>query len=242
MTESITPEQAAHELRDAVVDIPSRVMTDPATYKQGSELGFEGMDFYTAGRGGALGDVPADVVTASFVFFEPNAVRTSWERSAAVMTRRRAAETWAAGFHQRAIETFPEDRDWKMVTDLLARVLDATSVAGVPLFAGWRSLPEPDDLRARAMHQLNAMRELRGGLHGAAILTVGLLPIEAIAVRSPAMLSVFGWPKDRIETEPLHQRWSLAEARTDRMFGRHLAVLTDAERAALVETLGTLPS
>ena len=33
-------------------------MTDPATYAYGAELGFEGMDFYVAGRGGALGDVP----------------------------------------------------------------------------------------------------------------------------------------------------------------------------------------
>ena len=46
-------------------------MTDPATYAYGAELGFEGMDFYVAGRGGALGDVPADVVAAAFVFFAP---------------------------------------------------------------------------------------------------------------------------------------------------------------------------
>jgi hypothetical protein len=32
----------------------------------------------------------------------------------------------------------------------------------------------------------------------------------------------------------------LAEARTDRMFGRYLAVLDDDERGALVEMLGTI--
>lgn len=239
---SITPEQAAHELRGAVVNVPSRVMMDPANYGLGSELGFQGMDFYVAGRGGALGDVPADVVTAAFVFFAPNMVRVSWERSAAVMTRRRAAEIWAAAFHSWATQNFAEDRDWPRCTHWLGRVIDAALVAGAPLFAGWRSLPEPTELRALAMHRLNALRELRGALHGAAILTVGLLPIEAIAVRSPAMLSVFGWPEEHIDPEPLHQRWALAEARTDRMFGRNLAVLDDTERGALVEMLGNLES
>ena len=52
-------------------------MTDPATYAYGAELGFDGMDFYVAGRGGALGDVPADVVTAAFIYFEPDVVRAA---------------------------------------------------------------------------------------------------------------------------------------------------------------------
>ena len=54
------------------------------------------------------------------------------------------------------------------------------------------------------------------------------------------MLPVFGWPEPYPEAEPLHERWALAEARTDRMFGRHLAVLDAGERGALVDLLGTL--
>ena len=68
-------------------------------------------------------------------------------------------------------------------------------VAGAPLFAGWRALDEPEEIKALALHRLNALRELRGALHGAAVLTVGLAPLEAIVVRTPAMLSVFGWPE-----------------------------------------------
>ena len=78
----MTPEQAAHETREAIVSFVSGFMTDPATYAYGAELGFEGMDFYAAGRGGVLGEVSADVVTAAFVFFEPGTVRAAWERSA----------------------------------------------------------------------------------------------------------------------------------------------------------------
>jgi hypothetical protein len=51
------------------------------------------------------------------------------------------------------------------------------------------------------------------------------------------MLPVFGWPEPHVDPKPLHDRWALAEARTDRMFGRHLAVLDDGERSLLVDLL-----
>jgi hypothetical protein len=239
---SITPEQAAHDLRGAVVNLPSKLMTNPEAYTRGADLGFEGMDFYIAGRGGALGDVPADVVTAAFVFFERETVRVSWERSATVMSRRESAEAWAGVFAEWAPRLLPDDRDWKAAADLLARVSETALVSGAPIFAGWRDLPEPDDLRALVVHRLNGLRELRGALHGAAVLTVGLHPMEAIAVQTPGMLKFYGWPTDHIDTEPLHQRWALAEARTDRMFGRYLAVLSTEDRSALVELLGNLGS
>ena len=138
------------------------------------------------------------------------------------------------------MENLPEDHDWATTTALLGRVVESAQLAGAPLFAGWCTLPEPDDPRALAMYRLTALRELRGALHGAAVLTVGLQPIEAIAVRTPEMLGFYGWPDDPIDPEPLHQRWGLAEARTDRMFGRNVAVLDADERGALVELLDTL--
>ena len=78
MSIAMTPQQAAHETRDAIVTLASKFMTDPVTYAYGSELGFEGMDFYAAGRGGVLGDTSAGVVTAALVFFAiPAGPRTS---------------------------------------------------------------------------------------------------------------------------------------------------------------------
>jgi len=241
-TVPMTPEQAAHETRNAIVSFVSGFMTDPATYAYGAELGFEGMDFYVAGRGGVLGEVPADVVAAAFVFFEPGVVRTAWERSAAVLPRRRAAEEWAGRCHAWARAHLPEDRDWALLAALVGRVTETAPVAGAPLFAGWRMLQEPTDPRELTLHRLNGLRELRGALHGAAVLTVGLLPVEAIVVRAPARLPVSGWSEPYPEAEPLRDRWTLAEARTDRMFGRNLAVLDAEERGALVDMLGTLQS
>ena len=237
----MTPEQAAHETRNAIVGFVSKFMMDASTYARGNELGFGGLDFYIAGRGGALGDVAADVVVASLVFFAPETVRTSWERSAAVMSRADAARAWASTGHEWARANLDEAFDWATLAALTGRVVQSAPVAGAPLFAGWRSLPEPEDAKALALHRCNALRELRGALHGAAVLTVGLAPVEAIVVRTPAMLPVFGWPEPHPEPQPLHDRWVLAEARTDRMFGRHLRVLDDTEREELVELLRDVP-
>ncbi|MDP9334954.1 MAG: hypothetical protein M3Q30_16820 [Actinomycetota bacterium] len=233
----MTPEQAAHDVREAIVRVPSGFMTDAATYARGAELGFEGADFYAAGRGGVLGDTQADVVVAAFVFFAPDIVHAAWARSAPVMSRARAAREWAGIAHAWAATHLSDDVDWQTVAALLGRVVSAAPVAGAPLFAGWRTLDEPEELKALALHRMNALRELRGALHGAAVLTVGLAPVEAIVVRTPAMLPVFGWPEPHPDPKPLHDRWALAEARTDRMFGRHLAVLDDGERSLLVELL-----
>ena len=215
-------------------------MLDPATHARGAELGFEGFDFYASGRGGALGDVPADVVVSVFVFFPPAGLRAAWERSAAVMSRREAALEWARCAHAWARDHLADQVDWTRVADLVGRIVSGADVAGAPLFAAWRTLPEPahDDVKALAIHRLNALRELRGALHGAAVLTVGLTPFEAASVRAPDMIPEVGWTESPRDPEPLRDRWQLAEARTDRMLGRHFSVLDDTERGELVDALG----
>jgi hypothetical protein len=223
----MTPEQAAHDLRDPIVRVPGGFMTAPSTFERGAELGFEGADFYLAGRAGVLGDVPADVVVAALVFFAPQTVHQSWARSAAVMSRQLAAAEWLATGHAWAKTHLPDDVDWDTVAALLGRVVRAAPAAGAPVFAGLRTFEEPEEPKALALHRMNAVRELRGALHGAAVLTVGLAPVEAIVVRTPKMVRAFGWPEPHPDAEPLHARWSLAAARPDRMLGRSLTVLVD---------------
>lgn len=230
----MTPEQAAHDTVPTVFGVPGRYMTDAATFARGAELGFEGLDFYVAGRGSALGDVPADVVSAAFVFFSPDVVRPAWERSAPVLPRGETALEWAACGHRWADAHLGDGADYERFAALLAPVVERASVAVAPVFAGFRTLPEPADPRALVQHRLYALRELRGALHGAALLTVGLTPHQALSVRTPGMAAVFGWGDADPDPEPLRDRWQLAEARTDRMFGRALAVLDEPERVELV--------
>src|SRR4051794_21668410 len=91
----------------AVSTVGSHFMLDGGTYAKGAELGFSGLDFYVTGRGGVLGDVDADVVSAAFCFFEPGSVRTLWEQGTKVMPAAKAADAFLDCGHGWAEEHVP---------------------------------------------------------------------------------------------------------------------------------------
>ena len=217
----------------AVSTIGSHFMLDGKTYARGAELGFAGLDFYVAGRGGVLGDVDADVVAAAFAFFEPGHVRAQWESGRAVMTPMQAAEAFADCCSTWAEATVPDELDAGRLSELAGAVVAGARVACAPVFAGWRTLPVPSSAKAAAVHHLNALRELRHGLHAAAIATEGLAPIEALSVRSPHMAPLFGWA-GTVDTTGLQERWEAAEARTNVGIAHAYDALEEADRDDLV--------
>ena len=228
---------AAERTAEAVSGVPAAFMMDGATYERGAALGFEGIDFYFLGRAGVLGDVPASVVAAAIFYFEPGTVRAAWERGRRVLSPVDAAGAFAGCAHAWAEAHLPDGVDYRRLAELEGKVVDGASPAGAPLFAGWRELPLPESPRARALHQLQLLRELRGALHGGAVLAEGLGPTEALSVRTPFMANLFGWTDPLPDPEPCKAAWERAEEATNRAMARHLAVLDDAERGALVSLL-----
>lgn len=231
--------EAAVSNADAVSNVGSHFMLDGETYKRGAELGFAGLDFYVTGRGGVLGDVDADVVSAAFTFFEPGNVRTLWDQGRAVMPPAQAAAEFAACCHSWAESHVPADLDAGRLGDLAGAVVTAARPAGAPVFAGWRALPEPASAKARAVHHLNALRELRLGLHSAAVLASGLSPHQAVSIKSPGMAPLFGWG-DLADATNLQASWDDAEARTSAAMAHAYTELSDDERATLVELADAL--
>lgn len=221
----------------AIGAIPSGFMMDGATYERGGAMGFEGIDFYFRGRGGVLGEVEADVVAATLVFFEPATVSAAWERGRQVCGAREAATAFAACAAAWAEAHLPDGVDYGRLAELEGKVVVSASVASAPLFAGWRALPEPSTPKSLALHRTNALRELRGALHGGAVLAEGLSPLQAVMVKTPYMVGLFGWSGPHPQPEPHKAAWERAEAGTDRAMARHLAVLDDAEREQLVDLL-----
>lgn len=222
---------------EAVRDLPGRFMLDPATYaRDGAALGFEGMDYYFLGRCGPLGDVPASVVAAAAVFFEPGTVAAAWQRGTAVASPAAAGAAFGRTLAAWADAHLPAGVDHGRLADLLGRVVDAASPAAAPLFAAWRDMPEPDGAPAVALHRANCLRELQGALHGAAVLAAGLGPSEAVAVRSPQMAALFGWP-DAEAGADAERRWQQAQRATEVAMGRALGVLEAAELAELASLL-----
>ncbi len=229
------PSETAEATAEAVVTIPAHFMFDPATYEHGGRLGFEGMSFYVAGRGGALGDVDGEVVAGAFVFLEPSLVSAAWDASRGVMPRLEAAREFAGCLHRWAGEHLDGGVDWSRLAELAGRVTASASACGAPLFAAWRHVDEPADPAALAAHRLDLLRELRGAYHGAAVIAAGLTPHEAMMVRSPAMAGIMGWTEPHPEAEPAKAAWEQAEAATNRALGRALEVLSARERAELAE-------
>jgi hypothetical protein len=233
MTDAPTPLETAAATARAISDLASHFMLDMATYARGGELGFEGIGFYYAGRGGALGDVEADVITATFAFFHPDTVRSAWEASASVMPRIDAALAFAGCGHDWARTHLPDGFDAAGLAALTGKVTSAAHPAGAPLFAAWRRLPMPDDAPALALHQMNLLRELRGGLHIGSVLAAGLAPEDALAVKTPIMATLFGWPEPG-DTSAFKAAWDQAEEGTNHAMARVLSVLDGPERAQLV--------
>jgi len=234
--------EAAIASGDSINGLGSQFMLDLNTYAYGNELGFEGIDFYLSGRAGVLGDVPSSVAAAALVFFEPGYVDVAWKRSAPVMSRREAAEEFAGVSHRWAGEHVPDDFDAGRLAELAGVLADAASPAGAPLFAGWRTLREPSaDLpKALAIHRVNALRELRGAMHGAAILTQGISPHAAVARRTPYMLDIFGWQAPHPDKADVREPWAAAQAATEQAIAPVYEALTSSERGELVELVNAL--
>jgi hypothetical protein len=231
--------EAATSTATAVSTIASHFMLDGRTYQRGAELGFQGLDFYVTGRGGVLGDVDADVVSAAFTFFEPDGIRALWTQGRSVMPAAEAATHFASSCAAWAEDHVPDDLDAVRLAELAGQVVTAARPACAPLFAGWRAVDVPASPKAAAVRHLNALRELRNGLHGAAVVSAGLTPLEAVSVRSPAMVALFGWSTPAA-TEGLEAAWDIAEEHTTRSMSHAYEVLDDKERDELADLANAL--
>ncbi len=240
------PREAAVASGDSINGLGSHFMIDLNTYVRGAELGYEGVDFYVAGRGGVLGDVPADAVVDAFVHFEPTSISDAWERTAS-HPRLTSAQEFADVCHDWADAKIPDDVDCARIAELAGKLADhaATVIdpAVAPLFFGWRALPEPgaDRPKALALHRLNGLREMRGALHGAAVRAQGITSRDAVKHRTPYMLAVFGWADtDTPVADDVPARWEAAQAATEDALVPAYEGLTLDERAEFTELVNHL--
>ena len=230
---------AATDTATAISTVGGHFMLDGETYKRAAELGFGGLDFYFAGRGGALGDVSGDVVAAAFTFFEPGHVRTQWDTGKAVMAPAQSAKEFAACGAAWAASKVPDDVNTARLAELAGKVVTGASPAGATMFAAWRNVAGSSEPKAAAVHAMNQLRELRNGLHGAAVVTSGITPEQAVWLRSPGMAPIFGWFNEPDLTD-VKDVWTNAEAGTNRAMAHALSILDDAERAEFVELANQL--
>src|SRR5690625_2900216 len=126
---------AAQATAEPVSKVTSHFMIAGATYKRGAELGFAGVDFYMTGRGGVLGDVDPDVVSAAFVFMEPGHLREQWEQGTAVMSASEAGAAFAACAYAWAEAHVPDVASNERLAELAGKLAAGADLACAPVFA-----------------------------------------------------------------------------------------------------------
>lgn len=231
----------AARVRPGVGSLGGAFFLSAQAKQAGKDLGLKGWPTYFVGRCGVLGHVDADVVVSACGFFPPAFVRKSWAQGLEVDLTL-AVEVYLRACHDWGRVHLADFAQVDRLADLAEQVIDGASSVGAPLFAGWRSQPRPADGPARVAQAMTTLRELRGGLHLAAVLASGLTPREAI-VSGPggsANAAFFGWTDVGIDEDRFELVASArleAERKTDRMIAGSWLTLDLGERAEFATLL-----
>ncbi len=206
----------------------------PDTLAKGKELGLDGFRFYVLGRGGVLGNVESAVVTAAFAYFHPAVIDKMWTSASATVEPRAAAAAYGECCGALGSAALAGIDGLDGFNDAAETVIDATSRAGLSLFAGWAAEPRSAEPAARALQNANILRELRGDLHIIAVLASGLTAAEAHAVKRPDDVATFGWDPAPVIDDRHRQRHEAADNLTDQLMAEPVSHLSDDQATALV--------
>jgi hypothetical protein len=216
-------------------------MLHPETFAGSVAAGYQNpLAGYVAGRGGVLGDATGDTVSSVFVVFEPEALRALWEEGVAVRGAAGAAELYweqTAGFARKYLASADGlDR----FAALGEKIIAATPGAGLPLYAGWRTMPLADDVPARALQVMFILRELRAGVHFNALTNSGIGPVEAHMLnKGREYTTIFGWPEPFADGADKKDRYAEVEDTTNRRMAEIFAAALDRDEADEFARLST---
>lgn len=207
----------------------------PDTLAKGKEAGLDGFRFYILGRGGVLGDVEPDVVSAAFGYFHPGLIAKMWNSGKERIAPRDAARLYIASAHDLARATLADVDGLDGFVDAVTQIVGGVEGASLPLFAAMRAEPVPTDAPAAALHQAMVLREMRGSVHLLALTACGVRSDVAHAIKRPDDVASFGHAEPPTVTDADRANWHQAEELTDTLLAPTYASLSDAQTAALIE-------
>ncbi|BBX19548.1 evbL [Mycolicibacterium duvalii] len=234
------------DLQDAVIAAGSAIeqavavfMLHPETYGGSVAAGFENpLAGYVAGRGGVLGEASGTTVAAVFAVFEPTGLAAMWDEGVAVRGAAGAAQVYWEQTAEFGRKYLGDADGVDRLAALGEKVIAATPIAGLPLFAGWREMALADDAPARALQVMFVLRELRAGVHFGGLALAGIAPIEAHMLnKGPRYAAMFGWPEPYPDGADKRDRYDEVEQATNR---RMTEILTAALEPAEVTELARL--
>jgi hypothetical protein len=211
----------------------------PDTIAVGKANGLDGFRFYVLGRGGVLGDVESPVVSSAFAWWNPAVIEKMWASGRAVLSPRDAGRLYMTCAHGLGTSKFSGISGLAEFCASAEKVAASIDDAGLALYAGVAAEPLPDDLAARAMQHVVALREYRGSVHILAAVASGISPRVAHFIRRPDMYKSFGWDDSNppTVTDADHAALAAADALTDRLVEPVYGVLSADEAAHFLATL-----
>jgi hypothetical protein len=244
----LAPTAFAADTRDVVVRIGGAFMTSDEFTEVEAGIGLPQRMLYFRGRSAVLGDPSPAVVTETLGIFPAWVVGFAAQAAGqvaadkAVATYSQACWNWGRAHLVDAV-------DPARTAELLFRITDTADASALLLFAGWREAARPTEPAEALAHALMLTRELRGGLHFAALRASGLSVTEAV-VADPgggkARLLRTAWSPEAADElvakasrkADLTERWQHAESLTDLRFGEAAAdALNPTELAELRDRL-----
>jgi hypothetical protein len=211
-------------------------MLHPEQFQASLDAGYEHpFAGYFAGRGGLLGDTDPAVVDAVLGIFGPGVTDMFWPMGVPVHGTRGGAELY---FRQAAEWARPRLAGLDGLDRFIVlgeKVIDAAPKTGLPLFAAQSRLPRVADDAGRAMQVAVLLRELRFGLHSAAMTAAGMPMLEAhLLNQGEEYAAMLGFPGPYPPVEPFKDRKAAVEEATDARDAEIWALaLTPAEAAEL---------
>src|SRR3954452_3201589 len=155
----------------------------PESGERYAALGIKGgMRGYFASRSAPLGQVPAEVVIATFYNFSPTQVRKAIPSVWEVTTPAAALEARLDGADaalRRLLGEAVDSDEMRRAAELGREATTALDVVGRPLYAAHAALPWPESAHLQLWHAATLLREHRGDGHIAALVLDGLTGLEA---------------------------------------------------------------
>lgn len=184
--------------------------TVPEVREEGTAAGLKGFWMnYFATRIAPVGEVGPDIVASTFFYYNrpriERAIPDAWRFStpAAVLAARYRGMDRAL---RRVFGEAVDHDDMVEAARLVADAADWCSPIGRTIYAGWASLPWPEEPHLRLWHGCTLLREYRSGNHLIALAAEGLDGCEAVV----SHVAVGGAPRDWIQDEA---GWTEADER-----------------------------